>query len=86
MFLALGLAQFAVARALRTSGRLGAGGGRFLWLSVSGAACPQLAATYLPPLQEIVGTVALPLADLLFVVALAAIPAVVVRLGRPHLT
>ena len=41
----------------------------------------RVGATYLRPLQEIVGTVALPLTDLLVIVALAAIPAVVVRLG-----
>ena len=72
VFLALGSAQLAVAMALRAPGRRGER--RPLDLAVAGAAALQLGGVYLPPLQQLLGTTALPAAAAATAIGLALVP------------
>jgi Ca2+-transporting ATPase len=78
VFATLGLAQLALAFALRAPHSRGVGDGRFLNLAVAGALAAQLAAVYLAPLRELLGTDPLALSDLAVVLVVAAVPAAVV--------
>jgi P-type Ca2+ transporter type 2C len=80
VFATLGLAQLALALALRAPRRRGGSDGHFLNLAVAGALAAQLAAIYLAPLRELLSTDRLALGDLGAAFAIAALPAVVVRL------
>lgn len=80
VFATLGLAQLALALALRAPRRRGGSDGHFLNLAVAGAFAAQLAAIYLAPLRELLSTDRLALGDLAAAFAIAALPAVVVRL------
>lgn len=79
VFATLGLAQLALALALRAPRRRGGSDGHFLNLAVAGALAAQLAAIYLAPLRELLSTDRLALGDLAAAFAIAALPAVVVR-------
>ena len=78
IFLALGSAQLAVAMALRAPGHRGER--RPLDLAVAGAAVLQLGGVYLPPLQSLLGTTALPAPAAATAIALALVPGVAVHL------
>ncbi|GGS28535.1 cation-translocating P-type ATPase [Actinokineospora fastidiosa] len=78
VFLCLGLAQLAVAVALRASDR----GLRFLDAAIAGAVILHVAAVFLPPLAGFLGTEPLAMTDTLIVCAAAVIPGVAVRLTR----
>jgi Ca2+-transporting ATPase len=85
IFVALGLAQLGVALALRASAPRGLRD-RGLELAVLSAAALQLCAVYVPQLQDLLGTVALSLSQLVVIVIAAMVPAVAVRLvsGRTN--
>ena len=78
VFLALGSAQLAVAMALRAPGHRGER--RPLDLAVAGAAVLQLGGVYLPPLQQLLGTTALPAPAAATAIGLALVPGLAVWL------
>jgi P-type Ca2+ transporter type 2C len=83
VFLVLGLAQLGIAVALRR--RRPAGSGRrlrFLDLAVASAVALQVAAVLVPPLQQLLGTETLSLADWLLVGVIAVIPGMAVGAYR----
>ena len=80
VFVTLGLAQLGVALALRAPGR--AREHRALDLAVLGAAALQLAGVYAVPLQDLLGTQALPATALAALLAVAVVPGVAVRASR----
>jgi Ca2+-transporting ATPase len=82
VFLTLGLAQLSVAWALRSPGPRPWPRGRGVEISVLGAAALQLAAVYVPWLNELLGTRPPQLDALLAPVLLAAVPGLLVWLGR----
>ncbi len=77
IFVALGMAQLGVALALRARVRR-TWRQRGLELAVAGAGALQLAAVYLAPLQELLGTRSLPADALATLLVLAAVPGVLV--------
>jgi Ca2+-transporting ATPase len=79
-FLVLGLAQLGTALAVRDRGA--ARGNRFLSGAVGVAALLQVAAVTAAPLRDLLETRSLPLHMWLVSVALAAVPALVLRAGR----
>jgi P-type Ca2+ transporter type 2C len=86
VYLALGLAQLGVALGVRA--RPGITANPFLLAAVAAALVLQVAGLYLPPLRELLGTVALPPADLAVAMVAAAVGYLAVRLDRwlhrPH--
>src|SRR5262245_14969677 len=79
VFATLGLAQLALAFALRAPRGSGTRDGHFLNLAVAGALAAQLAAIYVGPLRELLSTDHLAMSDLAVVLVISALPAVVVR-------
>jgi len=90
IFVVLGLAQLGVALALRARVRARRLRDRGLEAAVVAAGALQLSASYVPWLQDLLGTTALPLETLTFVVLVATVPGILVRLlagrtqTRPH--
>jgi len=78
IFMTLGMAQLGVALALRIPGRR-AWRQRGLELAVLSAALLQLAAVYLRPLQELLGTEWVALSELAVLLLMAAVPGVLVK-------
>ena len=81
IFVTLGLAQLAVALAVRVRVTDGPRS-RALLVAVAVSVVLQLAGVWFPPLQALLGTEPLTLSDLAICLPLAIIPAVVVRLRR----
>jgi Ca2+-transporting ATPase len=79
-FLTLGTMQLGVALALRA--RPGTWANPFLLVAVGSAWLLQLAAVYLPPLAELLGTQPLPLRDLAIVTVLSLLGYAGIRLDR----
>jgi Ca2+-transporting ATPase len=84
VFLALGFGQLCVALALRARAAKRRVKERGLELAVLAAASLLLAAVYLAPLQDLLGTVALPRHEVALALACAALPAVIVRVLARH--
>jgi Ca2+-transporting ATPase len=84
VFLTLGLAQLSVAWALRSPGPRPWPRGRGVEISVLGAAALQFAAVYVPWLNELLGTRPPQAGALVVPVLLAAVPGLLVWLGRPR--
>ena len=82
IFLVLGLAQLGVALAVRAPRRPGHSGNPWLGLSVAGSAVLLLAAVFLPPLRELLGTHPVTPTQLLAATALAAVPGCLMVLAR----
>ncbi|UMG94868.1 cation-translocating P-type ATPase [Nocardioides sp. TF02-7] len=82
VFLTLGLAQLGLALALRAPRQGGGRGERVLELSVLLAAALQLVAVTWAPMRELLGTQPLAASAWIAVLALAAVPGVVVRVLR----
>src|SRR5581483_1783901 len=79
-FLALGATQLAVA--LGSRARPGTWANPMLFLAVGSALLLQLAAVYLPPLRDLLGTHPVSLADLVIVGTAAALGYAAIRLDR----
>jgi P-type Ca2+ transporter type 2C len=84
VFIVLGLAQLGVALALRVSRPHRISGVPWLGLAVLGAAGLQIAAIYLPVLQELLRTESIDAGWLAGLVLLASLPGFVVRGARRH--
>jgi Ca2+-transporting ATPase len=82
VFVALGLAQLGVALALRVRPQHRTSGVPWLGLAVLGAAGLQLAAIYVPALQDLLHTESIDAAWLVGLVLLASLPGLVVRRAR----
>ena len=82
VFLVLGAGQLGIAMALR-SARRGVGlHGRWLELAAAGALLLMVAAVWLPPMRQLLGTHPLPLGLAAAALAAAAIPGLVLRAWR----
>ena len=79
-FVALGTTQLAAA--LGSRARPGTWANPMLLAAVAGALALQLAGVYLPPLQHLLGTHALPPVDLLIVGAVSTLGYAAIRLDR----
>jgi len=84
IFVVLGLGQLGVALALRARGTARRLRDRGLEAAVAGAGALQLSASYVPWLQDLLGTTALPLGTLTFVVLVATVPGILVRSLAGH--
>jgi Ca2+-transporting ATPase len=85
VFVVLGLAQLALALALRARRADGKRRRFGLEWALLGAAIAQLAAVYLPPLQELLSTQPLQLDWLVALTLLACMPAMIVQAASPYL-
>ena len=84
IFVMLGLGQLGVALALRARGTARRLRDRGLEAAVAAAGALQLSASYVPWLQDLLGTTALPLGTLTFVVLVATVPGILVLLLAGH--